>query len=399
MIESSAMPPMTVILIVIVLSFVGAILSEKIKISYTTVMIAIGLALSFLKIAGGLATIPLDRSVIVGVIVPPLIFEAAMRTRYRVFRTVRMTVLLLAILGVIVSALLSGFALNLALGLPLVVALTFGVIVSPTDPVSVVNILKRTNAPERLTTILETEAYFNDATAVILYPVAISLTFSPLQSLSLFAYTFGGGILVGLIVSGIAEVLYRLISEPLAETYFTIAVMFGSYVFAESLGVSGLVAVAIAGIYMGNRTMRIAMSEETRLTMTKFWEVVTFMVTSFAFLLLGLRADFSLLVTFAPFIVAAFVVIFLARVASVYPIVALANLVEEKIPRSWTRLIAAAGLRGAVSVALALSLPDDFPYRAVIVAMTFGVALLSLVVQGELLQIYLKTPRLSANRG
>jgi CPA1 family monovalent cation:H+ antiporter len=394
MIESSAMPTLTVALIVIVFSFLGAILSEKIRISYTTVMISFGLALSFLRIAGGLSTIPLDKSIILGVIVPPLIFGAAMRTRYEVLRTVRMTVLLLAILGVILSALLIGFVLNLALGLPLIVALTFGVIVSPTDPISVVNILKRTKAPERLTTILKTEAYFNDATAVILYPIAISLTFSPLQSVSLFAYTLGGGILVGLMVSGIAEVLYHLIAEPLAETYFTIAVMFGSYTFAESIGVSGLVAVAIAGMYMGNRTMRLAMSEETRTTMTSFWELVTFMVTSFAFLLLGLNSDFSLLVTFAPFILAAFIVILLTRVAIVYPIVALAKIVGEKIPNSWTKILAAAGLRGVVSVALALSLPESFPDGEIIVAMTFGLALLSLILQGELLRMYLRTPRL-----
>jgi CPA1 family monovalent cation:H+ antiporter len=280
------------------------------------------------------------------------------------------------------------------LGLPLAVALTFGVIVSPTDPVSVVNILKRTKAPDRLTTILETEAYFNDATAVILYPIAISLSFNPLQSATLFAYTLGGGVLVGLVVSGIAELLYRMITEPLAETYFTIAVMFGSFALAESLGASGLVAVAIAGLYMGNRTMRIAMSEETRITMTKFWEVVTFMVTSFAFLLLGLKADISLLVASAPFIVAAFLAILLARMLSVYPIVGITGAIGERIPSSWTRVIAGAGLRGVISVALALSLPEGYPYRNTIVAMTFGVALLSLVLQGELLQAYLRKPKL-----
>jgi len=394
LVDFSGMPPLTVVLLIIVLSFVGAILSSKLRLSYTIVMIAIGFLLSLLRIGGGLASIPLDRSLILGLVVPPLIFEAAMRTRYEVFMTIRKTVLSLAIFGVMISALVSGLVLNLALGLPLAVALTFGVIVSPTDPVSVVNVLKRTKAPDRLTTILETEAYFNDATAVILYPIAISLTFSPLQSATLFAYTLGGGVLVGLIVSGIAELLYRLVTEPLAETYFTIAVMFGSYIFAGSLGVSGLVAVAIAGLYMGNRTMRIAMSEETRTTLTKFWEVVTFMVTSFAFLLLGLKADSSLLLPFAPFIVAAFVTILLARVISVYPIVTVAGAVGEKTPSSWTKILAAAGLRGVISVALALSLPDGFPFREAIVAMTFGVALLSLILQGELLQLYLKTPRL-----
>lgn len=384
----------TVVLLVIVLSFVGAILSEKLRISYTTIMITIGLALSFLKISSELNAIVLDRTIILGLVVPPLIFEAAMRTKYQILRTVRKTVLSLAIFGVIISAVLSGLVLNIALGLPLAVALTFGIIVSPTDPVSVVNVLKRSEAPERLTTILESEAYFNDATAVILYTVVVSLTFNPLQSITEFGYTFAGGIVVGLIVSGLAELLYRLVTEPLAETYFTIAVMFGSYTLAGILGVSGLLAVAVAGLYMGNRTMRVAMSEETRVTMTKFWEVVTFMVTSFAFLLLGLKTDVSLLVTFTPLVIAAFVAILLGRVLSVYPIIGLASLMGEKVPRSWIKILAGGGLRGVISVALALSLPEGFPFRETIVAMTFGVALISLIVQGEFLHAYLKTPRL-----
>ena len=109
--------------------------------------------------------------------------------------------------------------------------------------------------------------------------------------------------------------------------------------------------------------MHVAMSQETRLTMTKFWELTTFIVTSFAFLLLGLRSDPALLISFGPLIIGAFLVILLARAASVYPIVKLTNVLGEKIPSSWTRILAVGGLRGVISVALALSLPDNFPYR------------------------------------
>jgi CPA1 family monovalent cation:H+ antiporter len=388
-VDSLVSSPLTAALIVIIFAFVAAILSEKLKASYSTILIMIGLVLSALSVAGELTSFSLDRNMILGLVVPPLIFEAAMRTRYDIFRTVRKTVVALAIFGVVISALISGAVLHVALGLPLTVALAFGVIVSPTDPVSVVNVLRRAKAPERLTTVLESEAYFNDATAVILYPVAISLSFNPLQSISLFAYTLGGGVLVGLIVSGLAELLYRQVTEPLAETSFTIVVMFGSYLFAATLGVSGLVTVAIVGLYMGNRTMRTAMSEETRSTMTKFWEVVAFMATSFAFLLLGLKTDFRLLITFVPFIAAAFGAILVARIFSVYPITFLTALLGERMPRSWTKVLALAGLRGAVSVALALSLPES-SFKGTIVAMTFGVALLSLIAQGEILQGYLR---------
>lgn len=137
---------LTALSLVIVLSFVGAILSDKIKASYTTVLIAIGLALSFLRISGQLGSIAFDRTVILGLIVPPLIFEASLRTRFETLRTVQKTVLGLSVFGVVISAIVSAVILNMLLGLPLAVALMFGVIISPTDPVSVVNVLKRVRA-------------------------------------------------------------------------------------------------------------------------------------------------------------------------------------------------------------------------------------------------------------
>ena len=395
MADPVAWSPVTLVSLVIFLSFLGAILSDRLKASYPTVIIIIGLALSLLRIGGALETVPFDSSVILGFVVPPMIFEAAMRTRLRTFRTVEKTVLSLAIIGVVISALATGFVLNIVAGLPLSEALMFGVIISPTDPVSVVSLLKRVRAPERLTALLESEAYFNNATPVMLYGIAVSLSFNP-QSLSVFAYNMLGGAAIGLLVSAVAELLYRLITEPLAETSFTIAVMFGSYAFAESLGMSGLIAVPIAGLYMGNRTMRTAMSEETRSTMTKFWEVVTFMATSFAFLLIGLKTDFVLLITYAPFIISAFLAILVARIVSVYPIIGVAKMMREQIPRSWARVIAFSGLRGAVSIALALSLPES-GFKSAIVAMTFGVALLSLVVQAEILQFYLRSAKLTSH--
>ncbi len=387
MIEVVANPSLIVALVIISLAFVAAILSDKLKVSYTTVLLAIGFTLSFLRASGGLGSIVLDNTIILGLVVPPVMFEAAMRTRYAVLRPFQKTVWALAIFGVIISAIAS--ALILGLALPLAVALTFGIIISPTDPVSVVNIMKRIRAPEGLITILESEANFNNVPAVILYPIALTLTLNPVQGIGAFLLQFGGGILVGLLISGVAEVLYRMVTEPLAETSFTIAVMFGSYVLAESLGVSGLMSVAIAGLYMGNRTMRTAMSKETRETVSKFWEVVTFLATSFAFLLLGLNANFRLLLAFAPLIIAAFLAILLARAISVYPIVGLTRLLGEKVAGAWSQLLAIAGLRGVLSVALALSLPQS-AFKESVVAMTFGVALLSLIVQGELLHFYVK---------
>jgi CPA1 family monovalent cation:H+ antiporter len=156
-------------------------------------MVTIGFLLSLLRFGAGFGSITIDSNLILGIVVPPLMFEAAMRTRFEVFRTVQKTVMGLAIFGVVISAFVSALVLNVTLGLPFAIALLFGVIVSPTDPVTVVSLLRRVQAPERLTTILESEAYLNNATPVILFPIALSLSFNPMRSLSQFALILLGG--------------------------------------------------------------------------------------------------------------------------------------------------------------------------------------------------------------
>jgi len=380
--------PLTVLTLVVVLSFVASLLSDKLKAPYPTVMIGIGLGLTLLKV-GSLENVPISGDLILGLVLPPLIFESAMRTRFQTFRAVHKTVIGLAIFGVIISALVTAYLLRLTLQLPIRAALLFGLIVAPTDPVTVVSMLKRVHAPAKLTTILESEAYLNNATPVILYSFALSLSFIPTRDLGLFAYTLLGGIGVGLVVAAIGELLHKQITKPLPETSFTIFTMYGSYIIAEAFGMSGLMAVPIAGLWLGNRTMQTAMSEETRKTMTHFWEVVTFLATSFIFLLIGLKANVVLLAEYAPFIIMAFVAILVARIVSVYPIVWLTRLMGEEIPGSWIKVLGFAGLRGAVSIALVLSLPES-NYKDIITAMTFGVALISLIVQAEILNAYLK---------
>jgi len=382
--------PLTVLLLVVVLSFIASLLSDKFKAPYPTVVIGLGLVLSVLRFEAGISDVPINGDLILGLVIPPLIFESAMRTRFQTFKTVYKTVIGLAIFGVIISAFTTAFVLNLTLRLPLTTALLFGLIISPTDPVTVVSVLKKVRAPEKLTTVLESEAYLNNATPVILYSFAVTLSFSPMRDLGRFSYMLLGGLAVGFAVASIGELLHRQITSPLPETSFTIFTMYGSYILAESLGMSGLIAVPIAGLWLGNRTMQTAMSKETRQTMVHFWEVMTFLATSFAFLLIGLKTNLGLLYMYAPFVIVAFAAILVARLLSVYPIVALTNLLGEGLPSSWNWILGFAGLRGAVSVALVLSLPDS-DYKNVITAMVFGVALISLTVQAGFLSHYLKS--------
>jgi CPA1 family monovalent cation:H+ antiporter len=140
---------LAILVLVVVHSFIASLLSDKLSVAYPTVMIAMGLVLSFLPLPGGISNIPISGDLILGLVIPPLIFESAMRTRFQTFRTVHKSVVGLAIFGVVISAFATALVLNLALRLPLTAALLFGLIISPTDPVTVVSVLKRVRAPQK----------------------------------------------------------------------------------------------------------------------------------------------------------------------------------------------------------------------------------------------------------
>ncbi|MEM2896228.1 MAG: cation:proton antiporter [Candidatus Bathyarchaeia archaeon] len=292
----------------------------------------------------------------------------------------------MAIVGVVISVFVSTFLLISLTPLTLLVALAFGVVVSPTDAASVIDTFKRLGVPRKLSTILEGEALFNDATAIVLFSAVTSLMLSPIVNALRFATVFGGGMITGLIIAFIAEKIHRLMSNSIYRVILSISVAYGAYATAEVFHFSGIVAVAIAGIFMSRGFKNDVKSKEGTLF---FWEVAGFMANAIAFLFLGLIADVSIVITYVYLIAICFIVVLIARLASVYSIFSLTSKIEEKTPAPWQLTTFLGGMRGAVSVALALSLPEGF-VKDLIVTLTFGVAFISLIVQGSVLEIYVK---------
>jgi len=242
-------------------------------------------------------------------------------------------------------------------------------------------------APKELGTIIEGEALLNDATTLALFSAVSALTLSPLLNVVEIAIEFGGGLIVGLVIAFLANRLTPLLPDRNAQVMVTISEAYGSYILADALGFSGIVAVAILGLYMGRYYQQNSPSDSSNDLMIGFWDVASFIANTVAFTFIGLTAEVPYLLQYAPLTVLAFAAVLVARYISVEAVLVPAAKFIGKIPRTWRNITTLGGIRGAVSAALALALPE-FPFKKVIVAITFGVILLSLLVQTWILSYY-----------
>ncbi len=395
--------------------FIASLVESRTKIPYTMMLVVLGIILSFVSLMiNGLDQIKLDPKLIIDFVIPPLIFEAMMRIDYKDFMKVKISVLLLATIGVVITTLAVGFILIYLEHLPFPIAFIFAALISPTDAAIVIKTFKILKVPRLLSTIVEMESSFNDATGIIIFTLIVGIVFglssSPINTGSLitnnlssinidilheighFLYLFIGGMLVGLIIAIITNKLHTLMNNPFSEISLTITTVFGSALVANALGLSGLIAVATAGLYFGNVTMRkeSSMSKEVRDTVSNFWDIAAFFANSVAFLYLGVTMNIIGVGQNIILILLVFASVLIGRALSTYPILSLVNkFTKEKIPLFWQNVIMIGGMRGALSVALVTSLPQS-ELKDKLEIITFGVVLSSLIIQYISLTKYLK---------
>jgi monovalent cation:H+ antiporter, CPA1 family len=407
--------------------FAAAVVSSRTRIPHTMILVGFGIAISFFDFAGlnviDIKQFRIDPKLIINFIIPPLIFEAMMKVNYKEFKTIRISALLLATVGVVVATLVAGSLLTYVAGLAFAVAFTFAALIAPTDPAIVIEIFKRVRVPKQLSTLMEFEASFNDATGLIVFSSVVALTFAAAAGNNMtnssspsittanttissstmnnlyfvgetghFAIVFFGGAAIGLAVAAATHRLHALMNDPLSETALTVATVFGSVAAANSLGLSGLVAAAVAGLYFGNITVKqeAYMSLKVRSSVFNFWEMIAFFANSAAFLYLGISMNIVNMAHNFLLIVLSFAAVLAARVVSTYPILAATNrFTREKIPMVWRHIVLLGGMRGAISVALVASLPEG-NFKNTIATITFGVVLSSLIIQYIGLTRYVK---------
>ncbi|MBN1537311.1 MAG: Na+/H+ antiporter [Anaerolineales bacterium] len=362
------------------LAILMGIIANRLRMPYTIGLVLIGLLLS-LSVT---IEINVPPNLILAFLVPPLVFEAAFQLNLNDLRRNLPFIISLSIPGVIFTTALTGVIIFWGTGLALPVALVFGALVSATDPVSVVALFRSIGAPKRLSVIIEAESLFNDGTAIVIFELVSLLAIAGMSEFRLaptlleFIVVTGGGLIVGALLGMLASQVINRIDDYLIETTLTGILAYSSYLIADILGVSGVLAVVAAGLVNGNIGPK-GMSPTTRIVVNNFWEVAAFLANSFIFLLIGLQIHLELLFENWLLILWAITATLISRAAIVY----LVGAFTPNIPRKWKHVIFWGGLRGAICLALALSLPAGLGKSSQQVqVMALGVVLFTLLVQG-----------------
>jgi CPA1 family monovalent cation:H+ antiporter len=320
-----------------------------------------------------------------------LLFAGALHVDMSELKAYRWPVGVLAVLGTVLSTLVVGYGMWIVLplaglNLPFVYCLLFGALISPTDPIAVMGILKSAGAPQELELVIAGESLFNDGVGVVIFSLLLGMLASGVtptlgQGLELLVREAGGGLLFGLVLGYVTFRLLKSVDNYQVEVLLTLGAVTGGYALASTLHVSGPLAMVVAGLIIGNHGRALAMSDTTRRYLDMFWELIDEILNAMLFVLIGMEV---LLVVFPAntLVVAgvAITVTLLARLLTVGLPVALLKRVIN-LPRGSWKVVTWGGLRGGISVALALSLPLG-PERNTVVALTYCVVVFSILVQG-----------------
>lgn len=381
----------TEIITLLGVAMIAAIVLRRFALPYTVGLVVIGAILAVAQVDIG---VTLTREFIFNVILPPLLFEAAINLRWGDLRKDLGAILTLSTLGTVIAAAFVAFAMNICLGWPLPSALVFGALIAATDPVAVIAMFKDMGMHGRLRVLVESESLFNDAAAAILFSLAILFATTggataPLDLGLKLGFAIVGGIAAGAVSAGGALFLIGgTRGDHLVEAALTTIAAYGAFFGAEQIGASGILATVVAGLILGNvglfRSGAVAtVSEKGRDFILGFWEFAAFLANSTIFPLIGLSLGGMTLgwPALGPLSLSVAVVLF-ARALTVYPLSMLFARSNQAMTLRQQHVLWWGGLRGALALALALSLPEALPFREQIVVTTFVIAAFSIIVQG-----------------
>lgn len=404
---------LTSILIVAFLIFVASIIAifvKKVRFPYTIGLLLAGVLIGYLSSRVGwmspMRDLQLTPDIILFLILPTLLFEASINIDSKILFRNLAPILLMATIGLLISMTIVGLGISAATPLSLGAALLFGALISATDPVAVIALFKELGVPKRLSTLVDGESLFNDATAIVVFHILLGIVgagtaFSSsiaIDGLGQFLVVFFGGLLVGLVIGGAMLWIIALEQKDhMVQAALTSVLAYLAFIVAEHFfHVSGVMAVVAAGVFGAWAGARV-FDESMRAYVTEFWEYLAFVANSLIFLLMGMTEyhlfeDLDRYREAAGYILLGFVLTIVARLVVVYGLVPISNRLAPgaRIEREDKAVIFWGGLRGAIPLALALGLPADFEHRILIIDLTLGVVLMSLLIQGTTVSTLLR---------
>jgi CPA1 family monovalent cation:H+ antiporter len=368
-----------------------ALVARPLRLPYTVALVGVGLAIGAVADAVGVGgELDVSPELVLLVLLPGLVFDAAYRLRVTELRRWVTGLALLAVPGVLISAAIVAVVLRVATGLPIELAFLVGAMVSATDPAAVVATFKRLTVPRSLATMVDGESLLNDGTGLVLFAIALQAISEPIVPGDAIMSFLSAVLISGAIGLGLGYLAARLMSgveDHLIELTISVVLAYGSYLIADQLHLSGVIATVAAAVVLGNVGPGRALSVVGADAIDTVWEFLAYLLTALVFLLVGLVIPPAALVASAVPIFWAIVAILLGRAVIVYGLFGgvsrLAPLpgLHAAMPTAWLHVLFWAGLRGAVAVAMALALPGDVPQRSVLQAIVFGVVLFTLLVQ------------------
>jgi CPA1 family monovalent cation:H+ antiporter len=372
--------------VLLLIAAVVSMLARRLRLPYTVGLVVAGAAVALSRLP---VEVTLTKDLIFTAFLPPLIFEAAFQMHWKELKKDLPVTLTLATVGVVLSAGLVTMGILWLLHWPWQAALLLGVLISATDPVSVIATFKAAGVHGRLGLLVEAESLFNDGTAAVLFGVALAAVGAGAASVTAggvvvsFLITVLGGILCGALVGGAALLLAGRTDDHLVEITFTTVAAYGSFLVAEHFHLSGVLATLTAGLILGNLGTLGAITDKGRESVLSFWEYIGFVANSLIFLLIGMPLAHQDFRATGIAIGVVTLLVLAGRALAVYGC-SLPFLLAPGLRVSWAHqhVLFWGGLRGALALALALGLPDDVPMRGAITTVAFGVVAFSVIVQG-----------------
>jgi CPA1 family monovalent cation:H+ antiporter len=382
--------------LILLVACIVAILSRRLKLPYSVGLVVAGTGLALL---GGSMRMALTPDLIYTVLLPPLIFEAALQLKWPPFRADLAVTLTLAFPGVLIGGAIVAIGMHVIVGWGWIGAALFGALIAATDPVSVIAAFKETKVAPRLSLLVESESLLNDGAAAVAFGVLVLIADGGGVDLgtivgSLLWMVFGG-IAVGIVSAGAALLVAGRTDDHLVEITLTTIAAYASFLFAEHFAMSGVLAALAAGLVVGNVGWKGAISGAGRGHVVAFWEYAAFLANSVVFILIGSHEASQASHLFTPAAAAAIALMLVGRIASVYPLCALFARSGLTVDIRHQHVLVWGGLRGALALALALAVPDAVAEKREIVVAAFAAVAFSIFAQGLTMPWLIRALRLT----